>query len=135
MTMKTIHSPKVKAPAPQTWSNMKVCNGHFHVAGMVAGGPDAPHPGDDMYTQAKLVFQKIRDLVEAAGGKMDDVMTVTIFVTHLDENTEVWRARREFFSGDFPCSTLIEVKRVGSPKMSPPLKVEINASGYIGASG
>jgi 2-iminobutanoate/2-iminopropanoate deaminase len=134
MAMKTIQTPKVKAPAPQTWSNMKVYNGQFHVAGMVAGGPDAPHPGDDMYTQAKMVFQKIRDLVEAAGGKMDDVMTLTIFVTHLDENTEVWRARREFFSGDFPCSTLIEVKRVGSPKMSPPLKVEINASGWIGAS-
>lgn len=133
--MKTIRTAKVKDPAPQTWSNMKVHNGHFHVAGMVAGGPDAPHPGDDMYTQAKIVFQKIRDLVEAAGGKMDDVMTVTIFVTNLDENTEVWRARREFFSGDFPCSTLIEVKRVGSPKMSPPLKVEINASGWIGASG
>ena len=135
MAMKTIQSPKVKAPAPQTWSNMKVYNGHFHVAGMTAGGPDAPHPGDDMYTQAKITFQKIRDLVEAAGGKMDDVMTVTIFVTNLNENTEVWRARREFFSGDFPCSTLIEVKAVGSPKMSPPLKVEINASGYIGASG
>ena len=133
--MKTIRTPKVKDPAPQTWSNMKVHDGHFHIAGMTAGGPDAPHPGDDMYTQAKIVFQKIRDLVEAAGGKIDDVMTVTIFVTNLDENTEVWRARREFFSGDFPCSTLIEVKRVGSPKMSPPLKVEINASGTLGASG
>lgn len=36
---------------------------------------------------------------------------------------------------DFPCSTLIEVKRVGSPKASPPLKVEINATGVIGAGG
>jgi hypothetical protein len=47
----------------------------------------------------------------------------------------VWRARREFFTGDFPCSTLIEVKRVGSPKARPPLKVEINATGVIGAGG
>jgi len=30
---------------------------------------------------------------------------------------------------------LIEVKRVGSPKVSPPLKVEINATGVIGAGG
>jgi len=27
------------------------------------------------------------------------------------------------------------VKALGSPKMNPPLKVEINATGYIGASG
>lgn len=135
MKMQTIHSSKVKDPAPQTWSNMKVCNGHFHVAGLTAGGPDAPHPGDDMYTQAKLTFQKIKDLVEAAGGRMDDVMTMTIFVTNLNENTEVWRARREFFSGDFPCSTLVQVAAVGSPKMNPPLKIEIQVSGYLGAGG
>ena len=58
-----------------------------------------------------------------------------VYVTNLDENTEVWRARREFFTGDIPCSTLIEVKRVASPKASPPLKVEINATGVIGAGG
>src|SRR6185295_1865695 len=135
MKMQTVRSPKVKDPAPQTWSNCKVCGGHFYVAGMTAGGPDAPHPGDSMYEQAKRTFQKISDLVEAAGGRMDDVMSITVFVTNLRENEEVWRARREFFSGDFPCSTLIEVKAVGSPKMNPPLKVEINATGYIGASG
>ena len=135
MKMRTIHSPKVKEPAPQTWSNMKVFDRHFHVSGMTAGGPDAPHPGDDMYVQAKLIFQKIKDIIEAAGGKMDDVMTMTIFVTNLDENTEVWRARREFFTGEYPCSTLIEVKRVASPKMNPPLKVEIQCSGYLGSSG
>jgi 2-iminobutanoate/2-iminopropanoate deaminase len=54
---------------------------------------------------------------------------------HQTGSSSVWRARREFFSGDFPCSTLIEVKRVGSPKASPPLKVEINATGVIGAGG
>jgi 2-iminobutanoate/2-iminopropanoate deaminase len=132
--IQTVHSPKVKEPAPQTWSNMKICNGYFHMAGMTGGGPDAPHPGDDMYGQSKIIFQKFKDLVEAAGGKMSDIMTLTIFVTNLEENTEVWRARREFFTGEYPCSTLIEVKRVGSPKMNPPLKVEIQCAGFIGGS-
>jgi 2-iminobutanoate/2-iminopropanoate deaminase len=133
MSMKTIRSPKVAEAPPQTWSNMKVVNGHFHIAGMTGSGPKGEHPGDDMYTQAKSIFQKFKDLLEAAGGKMNDIMSITVYVTNLDENTEVWRARREFFTGDFPCSTLIEVKRVGSPKASPPLKVEINATGVIGA--
>jgi 2-iminobutanoate/2-iminopropanoate deaminase len=100
---------------------------------MTASGPKGEHPGDDMYAQARSIFQKFKDLLEAAGGKMNDIMSITVYVTNLDENTEVWRARREFFTGDFPCSTLIEVKRVGSPKASPPLKVEINATGVIGA--
>ncbi len=66
---------------------------------------------------------------------MNDIMSITVYVTNLDESTEVWRERQEFFTGDFPCSTLIEVKRVGSPNTSPPLKVEINATGVIGAGG
>ena len=131
--MKTIRSPKVAEAPPQTWSNMKVANGYFHIAGMTGSGPKGEHPGDDMYIQAKSIFQKFKHLLEAAGGKMNDIMSITVYVTNLDENTEVWRARREFFTGDFPCSTLIEVKRVGSPKASPPLKVEINATGLIGA--
>jgi enamine deaminase RidA (YjgF/YER057c/UK114 family) len=135
LSMKTIRSPKVAEAPPQTWSNMKVANGYFHIAGMTGSGPKGEHPGDDMYIQAKSIFQKFKDLLEAAGGKMNDIMSITVYVTNLDENTEVWRARREFFTGDFPCSTLIEVKRVGSPKASPPLKVEINATGVIGAGG
>ena len=135
LSMKTIRSPKVAQAPPQTWSNMKVANGYFHIAGMTGSGPKGEHPGDDMYIQAKSIFQKFKDLLEAAGGKMNDIMSITVYVTNLDENTEVWRARREFFTGDFPCSTLIEVKRVGSPKASPPLKVEINAAGVIGVGG
>lgn len=135
LSMKTIRSPKVAEAPPQTWSNMKVANGYFHIAGMTGSGPKGEHPGDDMYIQAKSIFQKFKDMLEAAGGKMNDIMSITVYVTNLDENTEVWRARREFFTGDFPCSTLIEVKRVGSPKASPPLKVEINAAGVIGAGG
>jgi enamine deaminase RidA (YjgF/YER057c/UK114 family) len=87
-----------------------------------------------MYEQASNTFASIRKLIEAAGGVMDDIMTLQIFVTNLDENTEVWRARREFFTGDFPCSTLIQVQRVGSPKVYPPPRIEINCTGYIGGS-
>ena len=96
---------------------------------MTGSGPNEEHPGDDTYTQTKSIFQKFKDLLDAAGGKMNDIMSITVYVTNLDENTEVWRARREFFTGDFPCSTLIEVKRVGSPKASPPILIRISCDG------
>lgn len=131
--MRAVRSPKVADAPPQTWSNCKVCGDQVYIAGMTAAGTSDPHPGDSMYTQAKMTFEKIRHLMEAAGGKMDDIIAITVFVTNLDENTEVWRARREFFSGDFPVSTLVQVSRVGAPGMKPPLKVEINAIGILGA--
>jgi enamine deaminase RidA (YjgF/YER057c/UK114 family) len=86
--------------------------------------------GKDMYSQSRQSLGKIRNLVEAAGGKMDDIVKLNIFVTDISERKEVWRARSEFFSGDFPCSTLVEVKGLATPE----LKVEIEAVGFIGAS-
>ncbi len=127
MVYKTVNSPKVNLGPPQTWSNMKVHNGHFHIAGIAA-------PGATMYDAAKSVFSQIQHLVKAAGGCMDDIMTMTIFVTNLDQNTEVWKARREFFTGDFPCSTLVQVDRVGKPEKDTPWPIEINCSGYVGGS-
>ena len=44
---------------------------------------------------------------------------------------EVWRARREFFTGDFPCSTLVEVSQLATPG----LKVEIDSVAIRGAGG
>ena len=131
MAYRTINVPansNVPAPPPQTWSNMKIhSSGHFHISGCAAAGPS-------MYEQARAVFGQFRALVEEAGGCMNDIMTMQIFCTNLDENTEIWRARREFFSGDFPCSTLIEVSRVGSPQSRPPMTIEINCSGYLNGS-
>ena len=53
---------------------------------------------------------------------------MTIFMANIKNNTEVWRARREFFSGDFPASTLVEVRSLAGPETL----VEIEATAYLG---
>jgi len=120
-----VTSPEVPEPAPGTWSNCLVVNGVAYLAGMTAGGMEG-----DEYAQAKVIFAKIRHLVEAAGGSMADILKVTIFVTDITQREKVWQARREFFTGNFPASTLVQVAALANPS----LKVEIEAVAYIGAS-
>lgn len=120
-------SPAVPEPPAGTWSNCLVAGGIAYVAGMTARGSDA---GADEYVQAKAIFAKIRNLVEAAGGNMADVTKVTIFVTDITQREKVWQARREFFTGNFPASTLVQVAALADPS----LKVEIEAVAHIGAS-
>ena len=119
-------SPQVNEPQPGTWSNCLVVGGVAYVAGMTASGGDL----SDEYTQSKSIFGKIKHLIEAAGGTMADIVTVTIFVTDISQREKVWQARREFFTGNFPCSTLVQVAALANPS----LKVEINAVAHIGAS-
>ena len=119
-------SPEVSEPPAGTWSNCLVVNGIAYLAGMTARGSTEV----DEYTQAKAIFTKIRHLVEAAGGSMADIVKVTIFVTDISQREKVWQARREFFTGDFPTSTLVQVAALADPS----LKVEINAVAHIGGS-
>ena len=56
------------------------------------------------------------------------MVKVTIYVVNIRNNTEVWRARQEFFSGDFPASTLVQVAALGTPEVL----VEIEAIAHIG---
>ena len=131
MPMTRITSEHVAEPQPETWSNCKVVGDQIFVSGMVSGYQDGEIAGgNDMYMQSRLIFEKIQHLVTAAGGVMADIAKVTIFVTDITQREEVWRARREFFSGDFPCSTLVEVAALAVPG----LLVEIEAVGILGAS-
>ena len=116
-------SPHVPEPQPGTWSNCLVAGGIAYLAGMTGAG-------DDEYAQSKAIFAKIKHMVEAAGGTMADIVKVTIFVTDITRREEVWRARREVFTGNFPASTLVQVAALATPA----LKVEIEAVAHIGAS-
>ena len=122
MTRRRVSSPHVPEPPPETWSNCFVVGNHVYIAGVYAsteasleGG--AGEGGDTMYGQAVAVFTRIKHLVEAAGGTMNDVVKVLIFVTDINRRHEVWKARREFFSGDFPPSTMVEVRALASPDL------------------
>lgn len=129
MAMKRVTSPHVKEAPPGTWSNCRVHGNQVFIAGMTANDGTGGVLGDgSMYSQAKETFGKIRHLMEAAGGTMNDIIRVDIYVTDIKQREDVWKARKEVFSGDFPTSTLVEVKALATPR----LLVEVNAIGFLG---
>ncbi len=131
MKMQRVTSPHVKEAVPGTWSNCRVYGNQVFVAGMTAGDGQGGLLGDgSMYSQAKETFGKIKHLIEAAGGTMNDIIRLDIYVTDIKQREGVWKARREFFSGDFPTSTLVEVRALATPQ----LLVEVNATGFLGGS-
>jgi enamine deaminase RidA (YjgF/YER057c/UK114 family) len=101
-----------------------------YIAGLTARDHGEKPLAADEYGQARVIFQKIENLVTAAGGSMDDVVKLTVFVTNIAKNTDVWRARKEFFSGDFPACSLVEVKGLARPD----ILVEIEGVACLGCS-
>ena len=114
MIISRVISSSVPEPPPERWSNCLLVDGIAYVSGMTARGIEAAELATmDEYEQSKVVFGKIKAMVEAAGGAMGDVVKA---------------ARREFFVGDFPASTLVEVRALASPE----ILVEIDAIAHVG---
>ena len=122
--------PNVAEAGPGLWSNCIRAGDLLFISGQVArpleGGKTLV--GENEYEQAKQIFTRIKLICEGAGGGLDDVVKLTIFMVNIKNNTEVWRARREFFTGDFPASTLVEVRSLAGPETL----VEIEAVAYLG---
>lgn len=124
-------SPHVAEYPPGHWSNVLRVGDIVYVSGMTSRGNDlVAIEGETAYEQAKVIFTKIKNLVEAAGGKIDDVVKMNIYVTDMKDNKEIWRARQEFFSGDFPTSTLVQVAGLASPR----ILLEIDCIAHVGCS-
>jgi len=70
-----------------------------------------------------VILNKIRALVEAAGGTVENIYKLVIYVTDIKDKDEVGRARKEFFQVPYPCSTLVGVNAL----VFPSLTVEIDA--------
>ena len=69
--------------------------------------------------------------IEAAGGNMKDITKLTIYVTNIANRERVWKARAEFFEGDFPACSLVQVAALASPE----ILVEIEGIAHVGQGG
>src|SRR4051812_7658157 len=124
--------PDVAEVPPGLWSNAIRAGDLLFIAGQVArpfeGGGGII--GKNEYEQTKQIFSRIDRIIQAAGGTLDNLIKMTIYVVDIKNNTEVWRARREFFTGDFPTSTLVEVRALATPEVL----VEIETVAFLGKS-
>jgi len=130
MKKRRIRDAGVGEPPEGTWSNCLLIDKHVYIAGVTSRSDEFDTiVGDNAYEQSKVIFDKIKALIEAAGGSMADIVKVNIFLTDVNDRQQVWEARREYFKGDFPVSTLLEISKLVHPAML----VEIEAVGILGA--
>jgi enamine deaminase RidA (YjgF/YER057c/UK114 family) len=117
-----VSSDKVAELPTATWSNCLVFGNEIALSGMTAH-PATRDAAIGAYEQTLVVLEKIRALVEEAGGGIENIYKLVIYVTDIADKDEVGRARRDFFQSPYPCSTLVGV----SGLVFPELKVEIDA--------
>ena len=101
----------------------------LYIAGQVARDADGEVLGKgDIRAQARQVFQNVRNVLQAAGGDLDDLLKMTTYITNIDDFPAVVEIRSSSFSGTLPASTLIVVSRLAQPE----LLIEVEGMAAIG---
>lgn len=66
----------------------------------------------DFTEQAKQVFKNLRAVCEAAGGTLDHLIKLTIYVTDLNNFTKVNDVMKPLFKDVYPARATVEVSRL-----------------------
>jgi reactive intermediate/imine deaminase len=111
-------SAGVEAPAGRT----------VHVSGQVSMDADGNVVGEGgTKLQTETVLEHVKTVLETAGGGMDDVVKVTVFIKDMGLYDEIHEVRRRYFEEPYPASSMVEVSALIDPR----LLVEIEAVAVI----
>lgn len=100
------------------------------VSGQV-GIDAAMKPGKDMEDQARLAFQSLQSVLEAAGASLADVVELTTFHTDLRGDMRAFaKVKDAFFTENYPSWTAVGVTQLAMPE----LLVEIRAVAVAGSA-
>ena len=73
---------------------------------------------DDFDGQVKCIFRKLNATLEKAGGKLNDIVSMTCFITDVSYNSSFVEIRKEFFADNaYPASALVTVAALNHPEM------------------
>jgi 2-iminobutanoate/2-iminopropanoate deaminase len=112
------------------WSPVVVAKPGRHVflSGMTARDPTGEVVGvGDYEAQTRQVCENLKAALEAAGGTLADIATVTVYVLDVSAFEVITRVRREYFPSPPPASTMVQVSRLLDAKCL----IEITATAII----
>ncbi|MBI4639989.1 MAG: RidA family protein [Candidatus Tectomicrobia bacterium] len=77
----------------------------------------------DIVEQTLVIFEKIKGIVEAAGGSMDDIVMTHDYITTTENYRATAEVRRQYFTRNFPAATGVIVAGL----LRPDALIEIDA--------
>jgi 2-iminobutanoate/2-iminopropanoate deaminase len=89
---------------------------------------DGKSLANDLDGQVRQIFKLLNATLEKAGGKLADMVQMTVFITDVRYGDRLTQIRREIFGDNFPGSALITITALANPDA----KVEIQGFAVIG---
>src|SRR2546430_13290197 len=130
MTKRQIQSDKIRQPSGHFSQAIAIeAKGKLvFISGMTSRRADGTIAGvGDIEAQTRQVCENLKAAVEAAGGTMDHICRVDVYVRNMEHFDKIHKVRPEYFKAPAPASTMVEVTKMTSPDYL----IEINAIALI----
>ena len=109
MSKQAIHTDSAPA-AIGTYSQAIRAGGLVFLSGQIPLVPDTMEVvNGDFDARARQVFSNLEAVAQAAGGSLNDVVKLTIFLTDLDNFATVNAVMEDFFERPFPARAAVGV--------------------------
>ena len=108
---------KLKSVHPTVgYSHAAKAGNTLYIAGQVAQDVEGNVVGEgDLEAQVSQVFTNLKNVMEEAGGSLQNIVKMTTFLTNYN-NIETYRSvRNQFFSEPFPPNTLLIIESLALP--------------------
>lgn len=102
-----------KAPAAiGPYSQAIEVNGMVYTSGVIPVVPETGKIPEGSKAQARQAFTNMKNLVEAAGCSMEQVVKTTVFIKEMDDFGAINEVYAEFFPAPYPARSCVEVARL-----------------------
>ena len=106
--------PELPAQSAPHYQSVRVGNMLF-LSGATARETDAEY--GDMAAQTDVILKRMKLILEAEGGTLDNIVKITSFVTEIDSAAEAAThdVRTKYFGGNLPASMRVQVAGLVKP--------------------
>ena len=116
MPERTPINPAGISPNPALSPGVRVGDLLFVSGNVAVDGSGNLVGGSDCEAQSRQVMANIRTIVEAAGGKMEDVAKITCFITDINNYSGYSKVRSETWPSSPPASSTVVVAGLVRPE-------------------
>lgn len=130
MPKQQIVSPKLGKPSGHfSQATMIEATGRLvFISGLTSKRVDGTIEGiGDIEAQTRQVCENLKAAVGEAGGTLDDICRVDVYVRNMEHFDTIHKVRREYFKEPLPSSTMVEVTKMTSPEFL----IEISAIAVV----
>lgn len=102
-----------KAPAAIGPYSQAIISGNtVYCSGQIPINPETGEIPEGVANQAHQVFKNIKNLLEAAGTSIDNVIKTSVFIKDMNDFAEINAIYAEYFTEPYPARSCVEVARL-----------------------